>query len=106
MLVDDPIVGDAVAEMASGQTGADLPQERALITALNAAEQKAAAAVDAEDFTGAMAALALLRRPIDDFFEHVTVNDPDSAMRERRLNLLMRFRDGVNQVADFSKLEG
>jgi len=106
VLVDDPIVGDAVAEMASGQTGADLPQERALIAALNAAEQKAAAAVDAEDFTGAMAALALLRRPIDDFFEHVTVNDPDSAKRERRLNLLMRFRDAVNQVADFSKIEG
>ena len=35
-----------------------------------------------------MAALATLRRPIDDFFDHVTVNDPDAAKRERRLNLL------------------
>ena len=35
-----------------------------------------------------MAALASLRKPIDDFFDHVTVNDPDPAKRERRLNLL------------------
>ena len=53
-----------------------------------------------------MAALASLRRPIDDFFDHVTVNDPEPAKRERRLNLLMRFRDAVNKVADFSKIEG
>ncbi len=106
VLVEDPILKDAVAEIASGQAGADLPQEKALIAALDAAEPKAAAAVDAEDFTAAMAALASLRRPIDDFFDHVTVNDPDPAKRERRLNLLMRFRDAVNQVADFSKIEG
>jgi glycyl-tRNA synthetase beta chain len=106
VLVDDPILGEAIAEMASGEAGAELPQEKALIAALDAAEPKAATAVEAEDFTGAMAALATLRRPIDDFFDHVTVNDPDSAKRERRLNLLMRFRDEVNQVADFSKIEG
>jgi glycyl-tRNA synthetase beta chain len=106
VLVDDPMVGDAVAEMASGHTGADLPQERALIAALDAAEPKAGAAIEAEDFTAAMAALATLRGPIDDFFDHVTVNDPDPAKRERRLNLLMRFRDAVNRVADFSKIEG
>ena len=86
--------------------GADLPQEQTLISALDAAEPKASAAVEAEDFTGAMAALASLRTPIDEFFDHVTVNDPDAAKRERRLNLLMRFRDAVNRVADFSRIEG
>jgi glycyl-tRNA synthetase beta chain len=53
-----------------------------------------------------MAALASLRGPIDAFFDHVTVNDPDKAKRARRLNLLMRFRDAVNRVADFSRIEG
>jgi glycyl-tRNA synthetase beta chain len=106
VLVDEPILKDAIAEMALGQAGADLPEEKALIAALDAAEAEASTAVDAEDFTGAMAALASLRRPIDDFFDHVTVNDPDSAKRERRLNLLMRFRDAVNRVADFSRIEG
>ena len=81
-------------------------EEQALIAALDAAEPKASAAIEAEDFTGAMAALASLRKPIDEFFDQVTVNDPDPAKRERRLNLLMRFRDAVNRVADFSKIEG
>jgi glycyl-tRNA synthetase beta chain len=105
VLVDDPILGEAIAEIASGHAGAELPEERALVAALDAAEPKAAAAVDAEDFTGAMAALASLRKPIDDFFDHVTVNDADSVKRERRLNLLLRFREAVNRVADFSKIE-
>jgi len=106
VLVDDPIVGEAVAEMASGHAGAGLPQEQALVAALDVAEPKASAAIEAENFTAAMAALASLRRPIDAFFDHVTVNDPDPAKRERRLNLLMRFRDAVNRVADFSKIVG
>jgi glycyl-tRNA synthetase beta chain len=106
VLVEEPGLKEAVAEMASGQNATDLPQERALIAALDAAEPKASAAIEAEDFTGAMAALATLRGPIDAFFDHVTVNDSDPAKRERRLNLLMRFRDAVNRVADFSKIEG
>ncbi|WP_028970256.1 glycine--tRNA ligase subunit beta [Sphingomonas sp. URHD0057] len=94
-------------EKTGASGGADLePQEKALIDVLGTAEPKAAAAIDKEDFTGAMAALASLRAPIDAFFDHVTVNDPDAAKRERRLNLLMRFRDAVNRVADFSKIEG
>ena len=105
VLVEEPGLKEAVAEIASGQAGADLPQEKALIAALDQAEARASAAVEAEDFTAAMAALASLRKPIDDFFDHVTVNDPDPAKRERRLNLLMRFRDAVNSVADFSKIE-
>jgi glycyl-tRNA synthetase beta chain len=106
VLVEEPGLREAIAEMALGEAGAELPEERALISALDEAEPKAAAAVAAEDFTGAMAALASLRKPIDEFFDHVTVNDPDPAKRERRLNLLMRFRDAVNAVADFSKIEG
>jgi glycyl-tRNA synthetase beta chain len=106
VLVEEPGLREAIAEMALGEAGAELPEERALISALDEAERTAAAAVEAEDFTGAMAALASLRNPIDDFFDHVTVNDPDPAKREQRLNLLMRFRDAVNAVADFSKIEG
>jgi len=87
--------------------GSDLEaQEQALVAALHTAQPNASAAIEAEDFTSAMAALASLRKPIDDFFDHVTVNDPDKAKRERRLNLLTRFRDAVNKVADLSKIEG
>ena len=82
------------------------PAEQALIAALGAAGPKAAAAVQAEDFASAMAALATLRAPIDAFFEDVTVNDADPAKRAARLGLLAAFRDAVHQVADFSRIEG
>ena len=106
VLVEEPGLREAVAEMASGQAGAELPEEKALIAALDSAELKATTSIDREDFTSAMAVLASLRAPIDDFFDHVTVNDPDPAKRERRLNLLTGFRDAVNRVADFSRIEG
>jgi glycyl-tRNA synthetase beta chain len=86
---------------------ADLePEEAALVKALDAAEPNATKAIEKEDFTAAMAALASLRSPIDAFFDHVTVNDADPAKRARRLDLLMRFRDAVHRVADFSRIEG
>ena len=106
VLVEEPGMAEAIGEMASGQAGADLPQEQALIAALDAAELEARAAIEREEFTAAMAALARLRGPIDAFFDNVTVNDPNAAKREQRLNLLLRFRDAVNAVADFSKIEG
>jgi len=82
------------------------PAEKALADALDAAGPRAADAIAAEDFEGAMAALAGLRAPIDAFFEGVMVNDPDPAKRAARLGLLARMRDAVQQVADFSKIEG
>ena len=108
VLVEEPAIAAAVAEMAHGSAApANAPaEEAALVSALDAAEPKAAAAVEAEDFTAAMAALASLRAPIDTFFDKVTVNDADGSVRARRLNLLARFRHAVNQVADFSKIEG
>jgi glycyl-tRNA synthetase beta chain len=81
-------------------------EETALIAALDSAEPRARAAVEAEVFEGAMAALASLRAPVDSFFDKVTVNDPDPAKREARLALLARMRDAVHRVADFSRIEG
>jgi glycyl-tRNA synthetase beta chain len=83
-----------------------LDEEQKLIAALDSAEPRARAAVEAEAFEGAMAALASLRGPVDAFFDKVTVNDPDPAMREARLALLARMRDAVHAVADFSRIEG
>ena len=108
-LVEDPAVAQAVAEMAQPGSGLGYepePAEIALIEALDKAEPLAELAIQAEDFEGAMAALAALRAPIDAFFESVTVNDADQAKREARLNLLARFRAAVHRVADFSKIEG
>ncbi|AVA14063.1 MULTISPECIES: glycine--tRNA ligase subunit beta [unclassified Sphingopyxis] len=93
-------VTDAAAATAPTEVDATL------LAALDAAEPAASAAVDAERFTDAMAALATLRAPIDAFFEGVMVNDPDPAVRAYRLGLLARFTGAVHGVADFSKIEG
>jgi len=108
VLVEEPAIAEAVAEMATGSSAPDdaPDEEKALVAALDVAEPRAKASVEADDFTAAMAALATLRGPIDAFFDKVTVNDPDKDARARRLNLLARFRDAVHQVADFSKIEG
>lgn len=109
VLVDEePELARAILEQAQGSAlPADAPEaEQTLVAALDAAEPAARTAVEAEDFGAAMAALASLRGPIDAFFETVTVNDADAAVRRRRLNILARFRDAVHGVADFSKIEG
>jgi len=82
------------------------PEEAALLTALERAEPEAERAIAAEDFAGAMAALAKLRAPIDAFFDKVTVNDADPAKRAARLGMLARVRNAVHRVADFSRIEG
>ena len=108
VLVEEPAIAEAVAEMATGSTTPDdaPAEEKALVAALDDAGPRAAQAVEAEDFTAAMAALASLRGPIDAFFDKVTVNTDDAGTRARRLALLARFRDAVNRVADFTKIEG
>lgn len=64
------------------------------------------APLEAEDFAAVMTELAKLRAPVDDFFEHVMVNDDDPAIRANRLALLADIRDTLHRVADFSLIEG
>jgi glycyl-tRNA synthetase beta chain len=82
------------------------PEERALAEAMVAIAPEAGAAYANEDFAGAMAAMAKLRPAVDAFFDKVTVNADDKALRENRLILLNRIREATRTVADFSKIEG
>ncbi|KRE23968.1 glycine--tRNA ligase subunit beta [Bosea sp. Root483D1] len=85
---------------------AGLIEEKALAVALAQATPKAEAAVAAEDYEGAMSALAELRPAVDAFFDKVTVNDPDPALRANRLKLLNQLREATRAVADFSRIAG
>jgi glycyl-tRNA synthetase beta chain len=82
------------------------PQEKALAKAVGEVTAAARKALEKEDFEGAMSALAKLRAPVDAFFDKVTVNAPDAALRENRLKLLSQIRAATLEVADFSKIEG
>ncbi|MEE1654670.1 glycine--tRNA ligase subunit beta [Microvirga sp. CF3062] len=81
-------------------------EEKALAVVLAKAKDEAAAAVEAEDFEGAMRALSRLRQPVDAFFDKVTVNAEDPALRANRLRLLNSIREATRTVADFSRIEG
>jgi glycyl-tRNA synthetase beta chain len=81
-------------------------EETELENALDSLEPRVEAALGEEDFERAMKALAGLRGPVDAYFDKVTVNDPDPAKRTARLNLLLRMRDAMHGVADFSRIEG
>ncbi|WP_420331912.1 glycine--tRNA ligase subunit beta [Oceanicaulis alexandrii] len=96
---------DAALMIAIAKT-ADAAEERALIAAIEGADEVASVALDKEDFEGAMSALSQLREPVDAFFEAVVVNDKDDMVRRNRLLLLSRIRAAADQVADFSRLEG
>ena len=84
----------------------DEAEEGALSRALGDIGGQAGQSVFRGKFEEAMAELARLRQPIDEFFNKVTVNVPDAKLRENRLRLLGRIRDTMNQVADFSLIEG
>jgi glycyl-tRNA synthetase beta chain len=59
-----------------------------------------------EDFEAAMRELAGLRAPVDAFFDKVLVNSELPEERENRLRLLVKVRDAMGRVADFSQVTG
>jgi glycyl-tRNA synthetase beta chain len=83
-----------------------MDEETALFRALDVAIPDSTAALGKEDFGAAMAALAGLRAPVDAFFDKVTVNADDPKQRANRLRLLSMIGAAMENVADFSRLEG
>jgi glycyl-tRNA synthetase beta chain len=81
-------------------------QERALAERLAEVGEASGTFLQREEFEAAMSELARLRHPVDDFFDKVTVNCDDAGLRENRLRLLSHIRTTLNQVADFSQIEG
>ncbi|WP_419729863.1 glycine--tRNA ligase subunit beta [Lichenicola sp.] len=81
-----------------------LAEERDLDAALNRALPAIETALAAEDYVDAMTAMASLRVPLDLFFDKVTVNADEPAVRRNRLRLLARTRDTLTRIADFTAL--
>jgi len=96
-----PLPSGGAVRMASSS-----PEELALIAAVDELEAKLDAALDAEDFAGAMRLLSKLRAPVDAFFDKVLVNSEIPEERDNRLRLLAKAQDAMGQVADFSQVTG
>jgi glycyl-tRNA synthetase beta chain len=82
------------------------PEEKELARAIGVAKTEANAAISREDFASAMSAMSKLRPHVDAFFDKVTVNVDDKALRANRLRLLNEIREATRAVADFSRIEG
>jgi glycyl-tRNA synthetase beta chain len=60
--------------------------------------------IDQENYIDALSNLVKLKKPIDEFFDHVMVNAEDDKVKQNRYNLLKMLKDTMNAVADISKL--
>ena len=80
------------------------PAEAALAEALAAATPSADQAFERGDYAASLQALAVLKAPVDRFFEDVMVNADDPALRRNRLALLGQLHRAMNRVADLAKL--
>jgi len=81
-------------------------EEGALTNAVGHMEVEVGKALAKEDYEAAMSALAALREPVDAFFDKVLVNSDVPAERDNRLRLLVKVRDAMGRVADFSQVTG
>ncbi|WP_137045671.1 glycine--tRNA ligase subunit beta [Pseudolabrys sp. FHR47] len=81
-------------------------EEKALAHHIRFLSSPLKAAIENENFQEAMSLLATLRPLVDAFFDKVTVNADDKAVRANRLTLLNEIREATRAVADFSRIEG
>ena len=84
----------------------ELDEEKALYEALEKLTGEISPFLKEERFACAMKLLAGLRPSVDAFFDEVTVNCDDPALRVNRLKLLSRIWAAMNMIADFSKIAG
>ncbi|MBM3517754.1 MAG: glycine--tRNA ligase subunit beta [Alphaproteobacteria bacterium] len=82
------------------------PDEARLHAALATVGAAVTTALAAEDFAGAGRAFARLRPAVDAFFDHVTVNSEDAALRANRLRLLDLVRRQFALLGDFALIKG
>lgn len=82
------------------------PEEKNLYSYLGDATGEVEGILRAERYDLLMDAIAQLRGPVDAFFDEVTVNCDEPDLRRNRLNLLSQIGAALDNVADFSKVEG
>ena len=78
--------------------------EKDLYAALQRFVPEANAQFLSGDYTGSLQTLAVLRAPVDAFFDDVMVNAEQLDLRLNRQGLLKTLHDAMNRVADLSRL--
>jgi glycyl-tRNA synthetase beta chain len=94
--------GESFAQAEAGKLKE--PAERELFHAIESAVKRAMPLFEQGDYTGYLKTFAILKSPVDAFFESVMVMVDDTELRKNRLALLTDLRLAMNRVADISKL--
>jgi glycyl-tRNA synthetase beta chain len=82
----------------------EAPQENALHMHYREIEGRVSAAIKGMAYGEALAELAKLRLPVDEFFDHCMVMTEDKKVRANRLALLGEIAGLFSQMVDFSRL--
>jgi glycyl-tRNA synthetase beta chain len=80
------------------------PAEISLFDALQGASRTADKLFKQGDYTGYLKTFAVLKAPVDVFFDKVMVMVDEASLRRNRLALLADLRLAMNRVADISRL--
>lgn len=80
--------------------------EGALAKALEQLRNEVRPLLDRADYTAALTRLAVLKGPVDAFFDQVMVMVDDNTVRNNRLALLAQTGELLTYVADISRLQG
>jgi glycyl-tRNA synthetase beta chain len=80
------------------------PAEKALFDVLKSTSREASKLFDEGDYSGYLKTFAVLKSPVDAFFDSVMVMAEEPVLRQNRIALLADLRREMNRVADISKL--
>lgn len=79
--------------------------EKALYTQINQLKQRAQVFYAEAEYSGLLKELALIKDPVDAFFDNVMVMVDNNAVKNNRLTLLSQLQDLLQGVADISMLQ-
>jgi glycyl-tRNA synthetase beta chain len=78
--------------------------EKELLSAISVLERESSNYLEKGDYSGLLNRIATLRKPVDNFFDKVLVDDPNQEVKNARIGLLNRTTRLFELVADFSRV--
>ncbi|UCB55714.1 MAG: glycine--tRNA ligase subunit beta, partial [Thiotrichales bacterium] len=82
----------------------ELQEEETLYNELEALKRKTEPMFDSGNYESALCDLSALRKPVDDFFDHVMVMTDNEVVRNNRIALLSKMNALFMRTADLSRL--
>ena len=96
--------GNSFASVHANRADLKEKEEIALFDVLESTANRANKEYEQGNYTGFLKSFAVMKQPVDEFFDKIMVMTEDDKLRNNRLALLSDLRSAMNRVADISKL--